>query len=125
MVNSTCENNVADYGGCIYMIAQARVIVEGSVPARNKGIYGGCLITQDASNFELSRNSSVLHKSAQHAGGLFAHARSLVVVRDSLIATKTADGEGGGALVGQSASLTAVNTEWIDNHAKQGAAVCN
>jgi hypothetical protein len=124
LVNSTCENNNADYGGCILMIARAQALVEGSVLARNKGIYGGAVVTQDGSNLTVSYNSSVLENTAQYAGGLFAHARSRIVVRDSLIASNTADGEGGGALVGQSAVMTVTNTLWSGNRAKQGAAQC-
>jgi hypothetical protein len=124
LVNSMCENNNADYGGCIFMIARAQAFVEGSVLARNKGIYGGAAVTQDGSNLTVSRNSSVLDNTAQYAGGMFAHARSRIDVRDSLIALNTADGEGGGALVGQSAVMTVINTVFCGNRAKQGAAMC-
>jgi hypothetical protein len=138
LVNSTCERNNADYGGCIFTIARAQAFVERSVLAYNKGIYGGCVVTQDASKCTMSSHSSVVGNSAQYAGGLFAHARSSIIVRDSLVAFNTAHGEGGGALVGQSASLTVEkwgshsllsgacneNTVWRGNRAKQGAAIC-
>ncbi|WIA40183.1 hypothetical protein OEZ86_013575 [Tetradesmus obliquus] len=92
LLDSTCANNSADYGGCIYMIARTQVIVEGSVLAGNKAVYGGAAVVEDASNLTVSGNSSVLQNTAQYAGGLFAHARSRVAVLDSLIASNIADG---------------------------------
>lgn len=74
------------------MIARTEVIVEGSMLAGNKAVYGGAAVTQDASNLAVSGNSSVLQDTAQYAGGLFAHARSRIAVLDSLIASNIADG---------------------------------